>query len=195
VKEASVGGAWGHRRNDERPGGCGLADPDRGNEPAPELPQRGRDCQDAVFGVRPATAGKIEVGHLGRRAPSRGVVEQRIEVRQPEAPTDEREGEEKCGKPPGKPGHVPQSRERRSVCLLVPSSWDTAGTDAVHFRLTAQRPSAMNQPSPAPAAGSRAAGCPPIFCAWRAARAGHRRPPESALATGSGIPHRQPARW
>jgi hypothetical protein len=122
VKEASVGGARGHRWNDERSGRCGLGDPDRGDEPAPELPERARDCQDAVLGVRPATAWKIEVGDLDRCAPSRGVVEEPIEVRQPEAPTDEREGEEKRGKPLGGPGHVPQSRERGSVCLLVPPS-------------------------------------------------------------------------
>ena len=71
-----------------------------------------------MLGVRSAPAWQIEVGDL-RCGPS-GVVEQRIEVGQPEAPADECGEEKERGEPPGEPGHMPQSTERGSVCLLLP---------------------------------------------------------------------------
>jgi hypothetical protein len=119
VKETTVGGARGRHRNHDRANRCRLSEPSRSDEPGPELPERGRDRQDAMFGVGSAPAWQIEVGNLGRRAPS-GVVEQRIEVGQPEAPADEGSEEEERGEPPGEPGHGLQSTERRSVCLLLP---------------------------------------------------------------------------
>ncbi len=117
MEEAAVGGARGHHRNDELAGRARRGEPDRGDESGPELPQGGHDRKNTVLGVRSAPAGKIEVGDLSRCDPSR-VVEQRIQVWQPEAPADECGEEEVRGEPPGEPNHAPQSTERGSVCLL-----------------------------------------------------------------------------